>query len=67
MTVRDTQSANYWGATFTVEDADLDFLSNLLLEDETPLSAAEMAQAIVRRRIEREQQARKRREQGAAV
>jgi hypothetical protein len=67
VTVRETQSAIYWDASFTIEDADLDFLYNLLLEDETPLSGAEMAQAIVRRRIEREQQARKRREQGAAV
>jgi hypothetical protein len=57
----------YWGANFNIEDADLDYLSNLLLEDETPLTGAEMAQAIIRRRIEREQQARQRREQGAAV
>jgi len=63
---RQTQTT-YWGANFIIEDADLDYLYNLLLEDETPLSGAEMAHAIVRRRAEREQQARQRREQGAAV
>jgi hypothetical protein len=63
---RQTQTT-YWGTNFVVEDADLDYLYNLLLEDETPLSGAEMAHAVVRRRVEREQQARKRREQGAAV
>jgi len=64
---RQTQTAAYWGDAFTIEETDLDFLSNLLLEEETPLSASEMALDVIQRRIEREQQARQRREQGAAV
>lgn len=67
MTERPTQSADYWGRSFVIEDADLDFLYNLLLEEETPLSSAEMAQAIIQRRCERESQAIKRREQGTTL
>jgi hypothetical protein len=60
-----TQKADYWGAAFIIEDTDLEYLYNLLLEEETPLTTAEMAQAIIRRRVEREAEASKRREQGA--
>ncbi|OGO49867.1 MAG: hypothetical protein A2W37_16400 [Chloroflexi bacterium RBG_16_63_12] len=67
MTERQTQTAAYWRAAFTIEEGDLDYLYNLLLEEETPLTTDEMAQAIIRRRIEREAEAAKRREQGAAV
>ncbi len=67
MTERQTQSAAYWGAAFTIEEADLDYLSNLLLEEETPLTTDEMVQAIIRRRCEREAEAAKRREQGGAA
>ena len=67
MTERQTQTAAYWRAAFTIEEGDLDYLYNLLLEEETPLTTDEMAQAIIRRRIEREAEADKRREQGAAV
>jgi hypothetical protein len=62
-----TQSAAYWGKAFTIEENDLDYLYNLLLEDETPLTTDEMAQAIIRRRCEREAEASRRRERGAAV
>jgi hypothetical protein len=67
VTERSTQSADYWGRSFVIEEADLDFLYNLLLEEETPLTTGEMTQAIIRRRCEREAQALKRREQGAAI
>lgn len=65
MNDRPTPKADYWGAAFSIEDADLDYLYNLLLEEETPLTTAEMAQHIIRRRHEREAEALKRREQGA--
>jgi hypothetical protein len=58
-------SVEYWGAAFILDDADLDFVSNKLLEDETPLTTEEMAHFIIRRRIEREAEAAKHREQGA--
>jgi hypothetical protein len=61
---RETQTAAYWGDDFTIEDSDLDYIYNLLLEEETPLSVEEMALAIIERRCEREAQALKRREQG---
>ena len=67
MTERQTQTAAYWGEAFEIEDSDLDYLYNLLLEEETPLSTAEMALAIIERRVERETQAAKRREQGTTV
>lgn len=66
MNGRQTSPADYWGAAFVIEDADLEHLYNLLLEEETPLTTDEMAQVIIRRRHEREQEALKRREQGAA-
>jgi hypothetical protein len=62
---RPTPKTDYWGAAFAIEDADLDYLYNLLLEEETPLTSAEMAQHIIRRRHQRESEALKRREQGA--
>ena len=67
MTERETQTAAYWGEAFTIEEGDLDYLYNLLLEEETPLSTDEMALAIIERRTEREAQAIKRREQGTTL
>jgi len=67
VTERQTQTAAYWGEAFEIEDSDLDYLYNLLLEEETPLSTAEMALAIIERRVEREAQAAKRREQGTTL
>lgn len=67
MTPSPHQTAVYWDTAFNIEEADLEFLSNLLLEDEMPLTGAEMAQAIIRRRCEREAQARKSQEQGTAL
>jgi hypothetical protein len=64
---RDTQTAAYWGEAFDIEESDLDYLYNLLLEEETPLSTGEMALAIIERRVDRETQAAKRREQGTTL
>ncbi len=47
---------DYWD-TFTVEEEDLDFLYNHLLEIETPLSTAELTTVLVDQRIEREKKA----------
>jgi hypothetical protein len=67
VTERQTQTAEYWSDAFDVEESDLDYLYNLLLEEETPLSSAEMALAIIERRVEREAQAARRREQGTTL
>lgn len=64
MNDRQSTSADYWGATFSINDADLDLVYNKLLEDETPLTTDEMAHLIVQRRIEREAEAARHREQG---
>ena len=55
------------GGAFAIEESDLDFLYNLLLEEETPLSSREMALAIIERRVEREAQAALRRESGTSL
>jgi hypothetical protein len=67
VTERQTQTAAYWSEVFEIEESDLDYLYNQLLEEETPLSTDEMALAIIERRIEREAQAAKRREQGTTL
>ncbi|MGQ0604902.1 MAG: hypothetical protein ACT4QE_24745, partial [Anaerolineales bacterium] len=65
MNDRQSTSAEYWGATFAINDADLDLVYNKLLEDETPLTTEEMARFIIDKRIAREAEAAKQREQGA--
>jgi hypothetical protein len=67
VTELETQSAAFWGEAFEIEDSDLDYLYNLLLEEETPVSTDEMALAIIERRVERETQAAKRRDEGTTV
>jgi hypothetical protein len=62
---RQSTSAEYWGATFAINDADLDLVYNKLLEDETPLTPEEMARFIIEKRIAREVEAARQREQGA--
>jgi len=44
---------DYW-ETFTVEEADIEFLYNFLLEKETPLTSAELTSALVVERIRHE-------------
>lgn len=67
MTDHPKPKTDYWGAGFTIEEADLEYLYNLLLEDETPLTTEEMVRVIIRRRHERESEALKQREQGATA
>ncbi|MBI3359967.1 MAG: hypothetical protein HY023_02540, partial [Chloroflexi bacterium] len=52
-----TQSASYWTDAFVVEDVDLEFLNNRLLEEETPLATDELVLALVRSRVDREARA----------
>lgn len=59
--------ATDWGARFVVEDADLEFIYNLLLEEETPLTTAEMARALTAHRFERESKAEQQRQQGTQM
>ena len=69
MTDRPTQatSTSYWGPAFAVEESDLDFLYNLLLDNETPLTTDEMVQSLVQRRCQRELVSLEQRRQGATV
>lgn len=46
--------SHHWARNFTVTDDDLEFLSALLLERETPLSTTELARALVERRLTQE-------------
>lgn len=57
MIPRQTQTAHYWDDSFGIEDADLEHLYNLLLEDETPLTSDELVRALIRRRVEQEKRA----------
>jgi hypothetical protein len=47
-----TTLESYW-TSFEVSAADIDFIINLLLEREVPLTSSEMAQALVEMRLER--------------
>lgn len=63
MTVRATQTPEYWGHTFTLTADDREFLLNLFVEDELPRSTDELAQALIRFRVEREEAAIRRKQQ----
>jgi hypothetical protein len=52
---RATQSPDYWGGSFTLSSDDRELLLNLFVDDEQPRSTDELAQAIIRRRVEREE------------
>lgn len=47
--------ANYW-ETFQVLNSDIEYLSNRLLELETPQTSHELAKAIIEERIRKEKQ-----------
>ncbi|NJM41858.1 MAG: hypothetical protein HC853_14420 [Anaerolineae bacterium] len=53
MVHRKTQSSDYW-SSFVLDASDLDFISNLLLESAEPKRAHELASAIIRHRVEAE-------------
>jgi hypothetical protein len=60
---RATQSPDYWGSRFTLSGDDRELLLNLFVEDEQPRSSDELAQALIRHRIEREEAAIRRKQQ----
>jgi len=66
VSTRATQSPDYWGSRFTLSGDDRELLLNLFVEDEQPRSSDELAQALIRHRVEREEATirRKRQAQG---
>ena len=53
MVHRQTQSSDYW-SSFALDATDLDFISNTLLESAEPKRAGELASALIRHRVEAE-------------
>lgn len=45
---------HHWARNFTIEPDDIEYLTTLLLEKETPLSSQELVLALVQRRIDQE-------------
>lgn len=60
-------TSRQWVRNFSVEPEDVDYLMNLLLEKETPLSSRELAAALVEQKLNAETQAHQARYQGASV
>ncbi|HPV07791.1 MAG TPA: hypothetical protein PK801_05735 [Aggregatilineales bacterium] len=56
MLKRRTQTEAYWVEDFKLEQHDIDYLFNVLLERETPLSADEMALHLFRYRVQQEEE-----------
>jgi len=54
---RATQTPEYWGSAFSINDEDIEHLLNLFFEDELPRTDEELALAVVRRRCQREEAA----------
>ncbi len=63
MSTRATQNPEYWGSRFTLSGDDRELLLNLFVEDEQPRSSDELAQALIRHRVEREEAAIRRKQQ----
>jgi hypothetical protein len=63
VSTRATQSPEYWGSRFTLSGDDRELLLNLFVEDEQPRSSDELAQALIRHRVEREEAAIRRKQQ----
>jgi hypothetical protein len=49
-----THTASYWTSDFQLTQADLDFIYNLFLEEETPLKTPDLIQRLITFRIEAE-------------
>lgn len=49
--------ATHWARNFAVTQEDIDFLTNLLLEKETPMNTEALAMALIEWRLEQEKQA----------
>lgn len=52
MTRLPTQTAKYWVEDFKIEKSDIEYLNNVLLENETPLSSDEMAFVLIHQRMQ---------------
>lgn len=55
MVKQKTQTPEYWVDTFQMEPDDIDYLYQVLLERETPLSLDEMALVLVRYRVQQDE------------
>ncbi len=51
-----TQTAQYWGPDFALDDSDIERINNHLLEIERPQTVAQIAQIIIRHRVKLEAQ-----------
>lgn len=49
--------SNHWAHTFAVEPEDIEFLTSLLLEKETPLTSQQLAMTLIEHRLQQEQDA----------
>ncbi len=49
--------AQHWAYSFSINSEDIDLITNLLLEKETPMSSAQLATILVQMRIEEQQSA----------
>jgi hypothetical protein len=63
VTVRATQTPEYWGESFSLTADDREFLLNLFVEDEQPRSTDELARELIRFRIQREEATVRRKQQ----
>lgn len=51
------QTSTYWTETFVVDEGDLEHLTTVFLERETPLATDELARLLVERRLQQQEQA----------
>src|SRR5687767_16015246 len=58
---------NRWARSFTVTEEDIDYLMNLLLERETPMTTRELAKILVENRLNQEKNALEERYQGTKI
>ncbi len=54
---RHTQSPAYWEEAFVVDEGDLEYLTSVFLEGETPLTLEDLVQLTIQRRLQQEEQA----------
>lgn len=66
MQLYQVDSEQYWTESFSITDSDIEFVFNLFLEEEKPLSSREIARRLIQHRVEQEiQQLRRQIERGA--
>ena len=51
-----TKTEQYWTEQFEITDEDIEFIFNVFLETETPLSSSELARHLIQSRLEQEAQ-----------